>query len=156
MSKSGTIKAVKTTANRVKSVFRSEAAAVDAPSDRTETSQNATHSAHGKSSALAPERSNIIPPIEAQPPLRPFDDGEISNVERPLLPFSTNVLSNLGLHWPETRDNGDKKSEVAGKISRGFDEGLGGVPVQRDPHPGVEVSALAGLHPGIDFVPVST
>lgn len=156
MSKSGTIKAVKTTANRVKSAFKPEAAAVDVPSDRIEPSQKATHSVYGKSSGLAPERSNIIPPIEAQPPLRPFDDGEISDIERPLLPISINILSNPDPLSPETRDNGDKKSAIADTVQPAFDESLGGGPIQRDPHPGVEVSALAGLHPGIDFAPVST
>lgn len=157
MSKSGTMKAVKTTANRVKSVFKPEAAAV-VPSNKVETSQEAIHpvQVHGNPSGLAPERSNVIPPIEHQPPLRPFDNGEISDIERPLLAISTNVSSNPDLVLSETRDSGDKKSEVTSKVQPEVDESLGGVPIQRDPHPGVEVSALAGLHPGINFVPVST
>lgn len=155
MSKSGPMKAVKATANRVKSVFNPEAAAVNVPSGKIETSQKATHPVYSKSGGLAPELSNVIPPIEPQPPLRPFEEGEFSDIERPLVPISQNVLSNTDINLLKMGDNGDENSEAADTVQTALDESLGGGPLQRDPHPGEEVSAMVGLHPGIKFVPVS-
>lgn len=165
MSKRGTVKAVKNTANRVKSVFKPEPGAVNVPSDRIDASRGAAHPVYGDTSGLAPERSNVIPPIAPQSPLRPFDDGQLSQIERPLLDISPNVLSNPDLPLLETLDNGDdaqqstdhgnNQSEVANPVLPSLGESLSGGPIQFDPHPGVKVTALGGLHPGIDFVRVS-
>ena len=165
MSKSGTVKAVKNTANRMKSVFDPEEAAIDVSSGKIDTSQRVTHPVYGKSSGLAPERSNVIPPIEHQLPLRPFDDGQFSEIEHPLLSISPNVLSNPDLLLPEMLENGhvaqqssnnrNKQPEAVDTVQPSFAESSRGGPIQWEPHPGVEVSALAGLHPGIDFVRVS-
>lgn len=160
ISKSGTVKAVKNTANRMKSVFEPEEAATDVSSN-----QRVTHPVHGTSSGLAPERSNVIPPIEHQPPLRPFDDGQFSEIEHPLLSISPNVLSNPDLLMPEILENGqvaqqsrnnrNNQPEAVDTVQPSSGESSWGGPIQLEPHPGVEVSALAGLHPGIDFVRVS-
>lgn len=164
MSKSGTMKAIKRTANRVKAVFNPEPAGVDMPSKKTDTTPKAPYPISGISSVLEPERSNIIPPIPTQPPLRPFDDDQDPEFSRPLALKSPNLLSTPDLPLLKAPDNddacqssgdGNKQSEAASTGQPLSSDSSGGEPNQGDPHPGTQVTALGGLHPGIDFVPVS-
>ena len=165
MSKSGTVKAIKNTAHRVKSVFKPEPVVFDVPSHRIDASRRAPHAISGNPSGLAPVRPNIIPPIRPQPPLRPFEDDEDSESSRPLAAISPNALSSSDatlLEMPhngnaaqQSSEGGNNQFEVADTGQPLLDVSSGGGPTQEDPHPGVKVTALAGLHPGIEFVPVS-
>lgn len=181
ISKGSTVKAIKNTANRVKkntanrikentpnrvkSVFKPESVAASVPSNTIDISRRAPHPVYGNPSDLAPERSNIIPSIVPQLALRPFDDDQFSEFSRPLASLSPNILSSPDLPLLETphdgdvaqqsSDDGNNQSQVANELQALVGVNSSGGPIQGDPHPGVEVSAQAGLHPGIEFVRVS-